>query len=424
MKQNEKRFCIFFLVLLIFLNFLNYSFAFNPEARLNYIDNNKTEFSLCPPDYLCFGSSMPLSGPESFLGKEFSFGIRLAFKEANNKGGIRGQKLKLIVLDDGYEPLRAYKNIEKLAKNSEILAIVGNVGTPTTVASFPLAEKYKILFFAPFTGSEFLRKVNSIYIINFRASYKDEIKTLYRIFFSEDFSHSLIKGFKLNRIAFLIQNDAFGETIFQSVYDLTHSTKEILFFRYKRNTANVYNTFSQIMKLNGYIKGIIFASTYQPAQALVDLLKREQFKIVFMALSFIGINPLVTFSKNSSSEFIVTYPLPPYWDKNLPLVKDYLKSLKTYAPNHPPSFVSFEGYIIAKILIKALKKWKGPIDRKSLIKALYSLKNFDIGLGMPLFLNETHRNISHRVWLYLIKRGKIKEISLEEARKYVEDFFR
>ena len=78
---------------------------------------------------LVFGSSTALSGPAANLGIEMSQGMRAAFDEQNERGGIQGRALRLLALDDGYEPERAVPNMHTLINENEVLALVGNVGT-------------------------------------------------------------------------------------------------------------------------------------------------------------------------------------------------------------------------------------------------------------------------------------------------------
>jgi ABC-type branched-subunit amino acid transport system substrate-binding protein len=56
-------------------------------------------------------------------------------------GGVNGRKLRLITLDDGYEPTRTGPNIRRLIENVHILAIIGNVGTFTAIVAVPLVNK-------------------------------------------------------------------------------------------------------------------------------------------------------------------------------------------------------------------------------------------------------------------------------------------
>jgi len=60
------------------------------------------------PDIL-IGMTVPLSGELKLVGVGEKEGVEVVFKKVNAEGGIDGRKLKLIALDDYYDPIRAGK---------------------------------------------------------------------------------------------------------------------------------------------------------------------------------------------------------------------------------------------------------------------------------------------------------------------------
>ncbi len=66
------------------------------------------------PDSIVFGQSAALNGPAGQLGRDMNLGIRAAFEEANQQGGVHGRSLRLLVRDDGYEPEAAVANTREL----------------------------------------------------------------------------------------------------------------------------------------------------------------------------------------------------------------------------------------------------------------------------------------------------------------------
>ena len=108
-----------------------------------------------PP--IILGQSCALSGPAKDLGIEMRAGLLASFGLINDSGGVKGREIHLISLDDGYEPDKAVRNTLKLITEDDIFLLIGEVGTPTSKAVVPIIEKYRIPFFAPFTGAELLR---------------------------------------------------------------------------------------------------------------------------------------------------------------------------------------------------------------------------------------------------------------------------
>ena len=149
-------------------------------------------------DVILIGQSAALSGPAEELGKEMKAGAEAYFKVVNDAGGINGRKIKLISLDDGYEPDRAKANTQKLIVEEKVLALFGYVGTPTSNAALPIFTEAKVPFIGAFTGAQSLREPFNRYIFNVRASYFDETEEIVR--------HLTQQG--VTKISVFYQNDA------------------------------------------------------------------------------------------------------------------------------------------------------------------------------------------------------------------------
>jgi ABC-type branched-subunit amino acid transport system substrate-binding protein len=104
------------------------------------------------------GSSTALEGPAHTLGKGITLGEKIYFDRINTTGGIKGQKLALIVYNDSYEPSLTAPNMRKLITQDQVLAIIGNVGSPTAVVSVPIVNELKTLLYGCYAGGEILRK--------------------------------------------------------------------------------------------------------------------------------------------------------------------------------------------------------------------------------------------------------------------------
>src|ERR1051325_1483932 len=67
-------------------------------------------------DEIVLGMSTVLSGPAANLGKDMRQGVLAGLERANRAGGVRGRRLHLIALDDGYEPARTAPNLRRSAE--------------------------------------------------------------------------------------------------------------------------------------------------------------------------------------------------------------------------------------------------------------------------------------------------------------------
>src|SRR5258708_19166154 len=104
-------------------------------------------------DAILLGQSVALTGAAAQLGIQMRNGMKAYFDYVNEHGGVHGRKIELITLDDGYEPARTVPNTKKLI-DDKVFALIGYVGTPTSVPAIPVFTEAKVPFIRPFTGAE------------------------------------------------------------------------------------------------------------------------------------------------------------------------------------------------------------------------------------------------------------------------------
>ena len=88
------------------------------------------------PTEIVLGMHTDLSGPAATYGVSSSNAVKMRFDEANDKGGIQGRKIKLIVEDTQYQVPRAVQAGAKLINRDKIFAMVAPLGTPMNNALF------------------------------------------------------------------------------------------------------------------------------------------------------------------------------------------------------------------------------------------------------------------------------------------------
>jgi ABC-type branched-subunit amino acid transport system substrate-binding protein len=360
------------------------------------------------------GMSTALSGPSKFLGIGIKDGIESYFARVNEEGGVFGRQLKFITLDDGYVPGAAIRNMNILIDEEKVLAVLGNVGTPTAAVTVPIATEKKTLLFAPGTGAELVRqRPPNRYVINYRASYTQETAVMVR--------GILESGILPHEIAIFTQNDSFGDDGYMGIikslqaagYDQGHLLPH---GRYERNTINVEQGLLTILEAPVKPKAIIMVGTYAACAKFIRIMKRVLPDAIYMNVSFVASTALKNVLGADGEGVIITQAVP-HFDSNLQLTQEYLKDLKSYDPEAEPDFISLEGYIVARIFIEGLKKAGPDADREKIIDAILSLKNLDIGLGAPInYTNDNHQG-SQKVWLTVIRDGHFESLDFSTLNK-------
>jgi len=350
---------------------------------------------------ILFGTSTVLSGSNCDLGEEMRRGILAALERENRTGPPGSDLLRLITLDDGYEPTRTTSNIRELIQKDNVLAMIGDVGNSTANVAVPLANEMKTLLFASYSGSAALRhNPPDRYVINFRASYREEIKAALNALIT-------VGGVQPEEVAFFTQGDfspQLGTAILEG-YGLRDS-EAVQFVGYDRNTLAVEGAVAQLLMAKNPPRAVLMIGTYAPSAKFVRLCVDERLKPIFLSLSFVDSDSFAKALGNINATVIVTQVVPPPTDYSLPIVRQYNEDLKVVDPLASPGFVSFEGYVSARILTLALGKIRGPPTRESVIDSLEQLGRFDLGLGEPLELSHTEHQANHRVWPTIFKAGQ------------------
>lgn len=358
-------------------------------------------------DGIVLGMSTALTGPAAILGINMRAGVLSALSEANRAGGFRGQAFSLISLDDGYEPSRTAPNMRTLIEEEQVLAVIGNVGTPTAVAAIPIANASKTPFFGAFTGAGVLRRnPPDRYVLNYRASYAEETSAMV---------NALIEfgGLKPNEIAFFTQRDAYGDAGYTGgmaalkTHGLGDETR-IIHSRYERNTLAVENALADMVIANPQPRAVIMVGAYAPCGVFVTLAKQSGLDALFLNVSFVGGKPLAGQLGEFGDNVIITQVVP-HFESDLPIVAEYHRALRGWDPAAKPTFGSLEGYITARIFLRALNTLGvgEQLTREAVVTHLEQLGDFDIGLGQPLHFGPDDHQACHTVWPTIIKNGRV-----------------
>jgi branched-chain amino acid transport system substrate-binding protein len=92
------------------------------------------------------GAVLSVTGPASFLGDPEKKTLEMYVDDINAKGGVNGQKLQLIIYDDGGDANAARTFATRLVEDDKIVAMVGGTTTGATLAMIPVFEEAQIPF--------------------------------------------------------------------------------------------------------------------------------------------------------------------------------------------------------------------------------------------------------------------------------------
>ena len=105
-------------------------------------------FAACHPAsaQIKIGAVLSVTGPASYLGDPEKKTLEMYVDTINAKGGVNGQKLQLVIYDDGGDANNARTFATRLVEEDKIAAMVGGTTTGTTLAMMPVFEEAQIPF--------------------------------------------------------------------------------------------------------------------------------------------------------------------------------------------------------------------------------------------------------------------------------------
>ncbi len=364
---------------------------------------------------IVFGMASPFSGANKETGRDLKAGYDAAFAAVNAAGGVHGRKLKLVALDDGYEPERTKGAMKDLVEDRKVFGIVGNYGTATAEVSIPYCVAHKMLFYAPYTGAAISRKTPpDRYVFNFRPSYAEETAAAVRYLIQ-------VRRVAPEEIAVFAQEDAFGDAGFQGVVAALAPFKraegQILRVGYKRNSADVDEAVARIQKEAPRLKAVVMVATYMAAARFIEKVRDLGLDLIFTNPSVVNATQLaeelVPLGPKVVSDVVVTQVVPQPASQSTAVIK-YREALQQLGSADLPDFASLEAYIAANVLIEGLRRAGRELTPEKLVEALEGIQGLDLGIGTPLGFSKVDHQASHKIWgTMLDPSGKYRPIELE-----------
>lgn len=355
-------------------------------------------------DRIVFGQAAPFEGPASALGLGMRQGILAAFAEANAKGGVKGRKLDLNAKDDGYEPTKSIEAVKALIQE-KAFALVGPVGTPTSMATHGLAAEAGMPFIGAFTGAEGLRNPYKAHVVNVRASYFQE---------TEEMVERLTKDLKVERIAILFQDDAFGRAGLAGVQRAMdkRGMKLVADAAFERNTIAVKQALLEIRRADP--QAVIMVGPYKPMAEFVKRARQIKLDATFVNISFVGSEALAKELGPDGEGVVVTQVVPYPWDAASKLIQRYQAALRAVDAQAQPGFISLEGYLVGRLVIAALEQLDGEPTRKALMEKLTS-GSYDLDGAKLKFGPNDNQGMDDVFVTVLQKDGSFRAVKKLEA---------
>ncbi|MES2611600.1 MAG: ABC transporter substrate-binding protein [Pseudomonadota bacterium] len=326
---------------------------------------------------ILIGQTVGVTGSAAATVQESMKGAALYIDHVNARGGVGGQKVEVITLDDKFDPKLTLENTRTLIEQRAVIGLFMTRGTPHTQGIVPVLEQHGVALVGPSTGAMVLHQPVLKYVFNVRATYQREVE--------KAITHLNTLGIK--QIGVVHVDDTFGADGLAGAQAGFKANGIAALFIEKFDRAKPDYSAIAPRVAQKQPQAVVFIGT---GAAVVDGIK---------ALRTAGVTgQIVTLSNNASGGFVkalgesargvvVTQVFPSERSVNYALIKEAMDLAKAGGVSElTPAMV--EGFVSAKVLVEGLRRAGPKPDRAKLHAGLEGIRNWDMG-GLTLSYSST-----------------------------------
>ncbi|MED5618199.1 ABC transporter substrate-binding protein [Ideonella sp. BN130291] len=314
------------------------------------------------------GQTSGFTGAAAAGVKENTDGARLYFDFINAGGGVNGQKIELVSLDDKFDPKLAAENAKKLITDHNVVALFMNRGTPHTQAIKPLLEQYKVPLVAPSTGAMVLHNPVNPWIFNVRAPYQREAE--------KAVEHLVSTG--VSRIAVVHADDSFGADCATGAlrgFDKAHMRAAFV-LKVDRDKPDFGPVVAGATKLD--VQALMMIGSAAAVAEGTRQLRAAGSKATVVTVSNNASGGFIKLMGDNARGTIVSQVFPYERSLSAPIVKEaYDLAMAKGMTEVTPAML--EGYAGAKVLVEGLKRAGPSPSRQKLRDTLETMGRVNIG---------------------------------------------
>jgi len=303
-------------------------------------------------------------------------GMKAYFDYVNAQGGIGGRPVRIVNKDDDVKAAKMIEMTKEFAADKDVLVLAAYQGTGslTELAKQDLLSKLGLALVSPLSGDKNI--VGAPNIFPFRSGYPDEVTALIK--------EAVSTGKK--RVVLLTWNVTFGPAMKPFAEEVA-----------KRENLNLAASIVMDAKspstADAAVKEAVAATVKTDPDAVIMLIATKyaadytrQIKNSAAAgaqIYTLSVEPAAELVEAAGVEkargIIIAQAVPFPFSATLPLVFEYQKLMKQYAPDVPLSFSTLEGFAAGKITAEALRRASPNPTREKVLKALYNMGEYNLG---------------------------------------------
>ncbi|MFT3953508.1 MAG: ABC transporter substrate-binding protein [Piscinibacter sp.] len=333
--------------------------------------------SLSAGAQILIGQTSGFSGPVAAGVKEVADGAKLYIDATNAQGGVNGQKIEIVAMDDKFEPKLAAENAKVLITEKNVAALFLSRGTPHTQAIVPLLEQYKVPLIAPSTGAMALHKPVNPWVFNVRATYQREAERAVQ--------HLSLIG--IDRIGVIHVEDSFGADLLEGAKKGFAAVAKNPVFIEKYDRAKWDFTKIAPLVASSDVQALLFIGSGNAVADGIEAIRKAGSRAQIVTFSNNASGGFIKSLKENARGVIVTQVFPYERSLSAPIVKE-ANDLAVARGMDGVTPAMLEGYAAAKVLVAALKRAGPSPTRAKIQQALETMSKVDIG-GLEVSFSPT-----------------------------------
>ena len=350
------------------------------------------------------GASIAQTGLIAALGQDQLRGYQLCVKHMNDKGGVLGRKLELVVYDNGSDSATAVRLYDKLITQNKVDLVLGPFGAPTTDAVADVTEKHKMPMVALAPATSIYRKGRK-FIFSMVSPAEGFLEGLLDL--------AAKKGLKT--VALINADNLFGRAVTQGAIEVAKKKgrQVISVDAYPSRTTDFSAILTKVRAANPDVLG--GATSFEDAVSIT-----RQLKALNVNSRMVGLTAGVDLPKfyevlRREAEFVygATYWLPELVDlragglvpiaRQYPGAREFVESYKKEFPGADLSHYSAVGYGACQILVEAIRR-AGSLEGEKLRDAILKMDNNTVFGGFRV--DRDGVQVAHKMLLFQWQDGK------------------
>lgn len=329
----------------------------------------------------------PASGYLGFYTRALGEGARAAFEAVNARGGVMGQPIRFVQVDDQGDPTRTLEAYESLAARQAPVAFLYQVGPDSIVRLLEsrTLDKLQVPLLGTIPAVDAFRKPVRPYVFHLRRGDEPEITAIAR--------HLTTVG--LSRLAVLYLDDPAGRGAVPIVTRELQAAGGTLVHAAPVSPGRPVGDEALAALRDRRAQAVLLFMPAETAGQVVGRLRDAQLGLPVYSVSYLDAATLVASAGAGRARGVaISQAVPNPVKSNLPLVAAYRRDMAALREPAPLTPFTLEGYIAARVLIEALRATNKPAPTGRDVQAALERMNRDLG-GLPVqFSAESHIGLS------------------------------